>query len=464
MDVLNAMWPEEELWKSSDSSILEMVANELSPQQVVPTSSPDHCPESSFFSPQLMNEELLQPLFFEHSLVEPTSSPISSASESLHSTPSPPLTRSRRSAAPSVSTKPTKKIAKTPSSDKPKRKRKRAKHTPTAVIISNVQLKTMTCEQIDALAADIERERPLTAEEDADFKSYKRRIMNRESARESRQKKQELIKDISDALTESKEHSARLERRIRALEAENAKLRLAQGLQPTLPTVTSEVMDIEDSDCTSPDSCSSSSPASPNSFWSLGKASLPGKAGVCLFVVLLSFGLMFTAIQPGDFNNHSQLSAIAPVLLRHSSGRTITNEPFISSAQVEKLSSIASASGGGMQLEQGVHFSRDLLQFEPSMEKKSSWPSTSHDDLDGRQLTNTTTFGCEEHEGYNMDLSIDASGVSVMFSTAQSGSPRLEVDVRYADVPVHAPILKDHTGIANNAYSASATEGHPVLY
>lgn len=470
MDVLDSMWPEQDLWKGSDSSLLNLVARELSPQQVVPNTSPERAPESSCFSPELLGvcqQDLFQPLFLD-TIVElsPASSPVASP-DGTDYTPSPssspPTTRNRRSTVASVDTKPSKKIAK--ASAGAKRKRKRAKHVPTAVLISGVQLKTMTCEQIDEMAAGIEKQRPLTAEEEADLKSYKRRIMNRESAKESRQKKQELIKDISDALQESKEHNERLQRRIRQLEEENSKLRMGAACTPMHAPAPVDLLDEVMSDCSSPSSGSdegSPEPASPSSFWSLGQASLPGKAGVCLFVVLLSFGLMFTAIQPGDFNNHSQLSALAPLMLQQSSGRAITNEPFVSASQMEKLASIASAGSRGSMLDAGVHYSRDLLHYEPlsSAELKgfNAAPATrtttnyleAEEAFDVHQAANSTSEGFDAAESYDMDLSMDSSSINVVFSSAASGRAELELDLHYIDVLQDAHPAKDHAAAGHS--------------
>mmetsp|Transcript_1896 Transcript_1896/g.6768 ORF Transcript_1896/g.6768 Transcript_1896/m.6768 type:complete len:486 (+) Transcript_1896:79-1536(+) len=483
MDVLNSMWPEDELWKGSDSRLLDLVANELSPQQVVPSTSPERATEDCLFAPQILGDQLLgdqalfQPLFLDPAIVEQLS-PASSPPSSPTTSPSPPSTRSKRS-APAVDTKPTKKITKQSSAaaGKPKRKRKRAKHVPSAIIISSVELKTMTCEQVDQMASEIEKERPLTAEEESDLKSYKRRIMNRESAKESRQKKQELIKDISDALEKSKEHSARLERRIQELERENAQLRLQQGGAPPMPQPLDT--DEEMSDCLTPGSGSSSdqgSPTSPSSFWSLGKASLPGKAGVCLFVVLLSFGLMFTAIQPGDFNNHSQLSAIAPLILQQSQGRAITNDPFVSAAQLEKLSSLASAgSRAGSYLETGlhsVHSSRDLLDYEPVATaaglftplttRSTTKVQETEEHFDIHQTANSTAEGCDRLESYDMDVSADTASVNVVFSSAATGRTELELDLHFVDLPQEA-FAGNHVPKAVPGQGASwHSNGHSV--
>lgn len=455
MDTFDSMWPEEELWKGSDSRLLDLVARELSPQQVVPSSSPERAPESSCFSPELLGvcqQDVFQPLFLD-SINELSSA--SSPADSLAcqpecrrgEAPSPSATRSRQGAASGVDTKPAKKIAK--ASAGAKRKRKRAKHVPTAVLITSVQLKTMSCEQIDERVAEIEKQRPLTAEEEADFKSYKRRIMNRESAKESRQKKQELIKDISDALQESKEHNERLQRRIRQLEQENAKLRMGAACPSVHTPAPVDLLDEIMSDCPSPSSSGSEegSPASPSSFWSLGQASLPGKAGVCLFVVLLSFGLMFTAIQPGDFNNHSQLSALAPLVLQHSTGRAITNEPFVSGAQMEKLTSITAEGSRGSMVDTGVHYSRDLLHYEPlqstNFQGFNAAPATrstakyaeAEEAFDMHQSANSTSDGFGAGESYDMDLSVDASSINVVFSSSASGRAQLELDLHFIDVP-----------------------------
>jgi len=475
MDSLDSMWPEQDLWKASDSSILNLVAHELSPQQVVPSSSPERAPESSCFSPELLGvcqQDLFQPLFLDTiGELAQAASPACSPESAVSKAPSPPRTRSKANAALGVDTKPAKKIAKAATGAK--RKRKRAKHVPTAVLISSVQLKTMTCEQIDTMAAEIEKQRPLTAEEEADFKSYKRRIMNRESAKESRQKKQELIKDISDALQESKEHNERLQRRIRELEEENSKLRMGGVCPPVHVPAPVDLLDEVMSDCSSPSSGSEEgSPASPSSFWSLGQASLPGKAGVCLFVVLLSFGLMFTAIQPGDFNNHSQLSALAPLMLQQSTGRAITNEPFVSSSQMEKLAAIASSGSRGSMIDAGVHYSRDLLHYEPlsstDFQGFNAAPATrttakyheAEEAFDVHQAANSTSDGFEVAESYDMDLSVDSSSVNVVFSSSATGRTELELDLHYIEVPHDAHPAKEH---AVAGHANLRTDGHSIF-
>jgi len=178
-------------------------------------------------------------------------------------------------------------------SSKPKksRKRKRTKRvdppvTPTALTFSREVLLKMTSEELESFVREVETERELSSEEMKEVKRQRRLIKNRESAQASRIRKRAQIEEMEDVMKDLQNENDSLRSRIAALEKENCQLK-TQMLQNDI------ILEMDNS------------PASPvprnnkqdQSLWDVPSIKANTAKGICLMVVLFSFGLLFEASQ-----------------------------------------------------------------------------------------------------------------------------------------------------------------------
>lgn len=187
------------------------------------------------------------------------------------------------SAKPVVDQKPSKSIKKKKATRKPK------KATPVPSLANKKDLNftreevlTMTCQQLDKIVENIQQTRELTKEEDLEVRKQRRLIKNRESAAASRKRKRGMVEELEQKIAAFKAENTELKERLHKMSTENEDLRerLAR--------------------------------ATGNSAWRLGRGNMPSaKAGLCLMVVLLSFGLVFNQFQPTADSNDLITSALA---------------------------------------------------------------------------------------------------------------------------------------------------------
>lgn len=181
------------------------------------------------------------------------------------------------------------------------------KHVPRAIVLSDEEIRQMTIEDIDLIQEKIQEKRDITSEEEKDLKWHKRRIMNRLSAKESRDRKQNKLQELSSALAEANSENERLQQRIRELESQLSSQTSVQHQPITISPNTS--MDFEDSETSSSPLGSPFESANLDypsfSFFAIGKMSTPtpSEAGICLFVMLLSIGLIFPFLHAPNTSN-----------------------------------------------------------------------------------------------------------------------------------------------------------------
>lgn len=183
---------------------------------------------------------------------------------------------------PVVDQKPSKSIKKKKSTRKPKK----AAPAPSLsnkrdLNFTREEVLTMTCEQLDKIVENIQQTRELTKEEDLEVRKQRRLIKNRESAAASRKRKRGMVEELEMKMAAFKAENDDLKERLTRLSTENEDLRerLAR--------------------------------ATGNSAWRLGRGSMPSaKAGLCLMVVLLSFGLVFNQFEPTPGSNDLIASAL----------------------------------------------------------------------------------------------------------------------------------------------------------
>lgn len=183
---------------------------------------------------------------------------------------------------PSVDQKPSKSIKKRKPSRKPKKVASPASLTHKKDLnFSREEVLTMTCEQLDRIVENIQQERELTKEEDQEVRKQRRLIKNRESAAASRKRKRGMVEELEQKLAAYKTENDSLKDSLARMSKENEDLRERLAM------------------------------ATGNSAWRLGRGNMPtAKAGLCLMVVLLSFGLVFNQFQvsPGSGDMASALS------------------------------------------------------------------------------------------------------------------------------------------------------------
>jgi hypothetical protein len=179
------------------------------------------------------------------------------------------------------------------SSIKKSRKRNQRKETKTtakgfdghsSLFFTRAELLKMSCEELEERVTAVERIRSLTEKEKKEIKRQRRMIKNRESAYASRVRKKQLVENMEEAMNKIQAENRELKQRVRDLELENQNLR-ARVNEP---------------------------------FWKVGPSSTfnPAKivtqTSTSLFIVLLSFGLLFAQIQPDEANTFPHFSSVFP--------------------------------------------------------------------------------------------------------------------------------------------------------
>lgn len=174
---------------------------------------------------------------------------------------------------------------------------------------SDAEVKVMTMEQYDQIVTNITKVRNLTTEELNETVLQRRRIKNRISAKQSRKKKQVEVSSMGQELSNLRKENEFLTEKVRKLEKDNETLReiiksheQAQNTIPKMEPIDSSGgfeltfndIDIE-SNSTSPSALSYLSALdSPSSFWQIN-SNPAAKGSICLFIVLLTFGLFLNS-------------------------------------------------------------------------------------------------------------------------------------------------------------------------
>jgi len=176
------------------------------------------------------------------------------------------------------------------------------------ILLNREQLLQFSSKEFDEYKQKLTSHHILTAEEKDTLKKQRRIIKNREYSQNSRQKKRERVTE--------------LEKRIRELEQENQDLKHEnQSLKSKLWKVVSAYQRSKGND-TSHSTPTTDSKLTPlYDIFSVGSSTTNKAATVCLFVVLLSFGLLYSWNGPTNNFGHYQ----------HATGRVILSDEATSS-------------------------------------------------------------------------------------------------------------------------------------
>jgi hypothetical protein len=147
--------------------------------------------------------------------------------------------------------------------------------------ITKEQLAVMSSKQLDATVQRVLASgRKFTADERKAITAARRRIKNREYARDMRDKQSRQMTDLSGRVSELENENHALKSQVVALQHENSLLKSQLGVAPTAALYT---------------------PATGRSV--LGKRGTPQiAAGACLLVLLFSFGFYFNFTAPTPFD------------------------------------------------------------------------------------------------------------------------------------------------------------------
>jgi hypothetical protein len=196
------------------------------------------------------------------------------------------------------------------------RGKKRQRHDPnestdiSAVTLTRDQTLCFSSEDFDMFVEEITRVRPLTYAEEKELKRQKRLIKNRESAQASRQRKKSYIDELEAEIKKLKQENTLLSSQVHGLSSENKGLREElQKIQTLLKKTGTTIINT-----LTPKTLPVQTP-------SLGSVSPRGptqkaKAGVCLLILLFSFGLFFN-VERGPVKSVSPAgNAIARIVER----------------------------------------------------------------------------------------------------------------------------------------------------
>merc|ERR1712137_10904 len=155
----------------------------------------------------------------------------------------------------------------------------------------------------------------LNSAEQEEVKKLKRMIKNRESALASRLRKSKLIDDMKDEIARITEENERLQGQVAHLQADNDSLRSqleeARGHNPS-SSLTASASDLFQG---------ASEFLTQGSFWSIGESKPTPKdknsnrTSTSLFIVLLTFGLLFAQLSPSMANSGAAAKTLSALHL-----------------------------------------------------------------------------------------------------------------------------------------------------
>lgn len=162
----------------------------------------------------------------------------------------------------------------------------------SSLIFSRAQLLKMTVDELDDRVRVVEEVRSLTSEEKKEIKKQRRMIKNRESAYASRVRQKQLVENMEEELNEIKKENEQLSKRVEDLEKENnqlkARLAAKENIGNSFSSTSSSLASF----------LSIGSPSLKSSSSNIGMMDNVMQTSTSLFIVLLSFGLLFAQIQP----------------------------------------------------------------------------------------------------------------------------------------------------------------------
>lgn len=258
----------------------------------------------------------------------------------------------------------------------------------TAVSLTRDQLLSFSSEDFEAFIAKVTSQRPLTAIEEKEVKRQRRLIKNRESAHASRQRRREYMEELEAQINELKDERDSLRADNCRLREQNAQLREQVAMLEKQVQQQSTLRDLW------------------HSMTSLRKTTLASSAGakaagVCLLIVLFSFGL-FLNTTGGGLPSPGRLSPLLPQYPKTEAQPRLVEEPAHSLARAAGGAIVDSMSWAGHK--------RKLLSFpsnsSPSVDNDAGYgPSLAHPPAaDGQtplptwKNSNITYLMCSEAE------------------------------------------------------------------
>jgi len=159
----------------------------------------------------------------------------------------------------------------------------------SAVTLSRDQLLNMNSDEFEDFIAVVTNQRPLSFAEEKKVKDQKRKVKNRESAQNSREKKKSYISELEGQISVFKKEQQQLHNQVAELTSENKRLKSEVSQLETLIKKTELNIDM---------SFLSKKPSPPSSPIQSHQRKA---AGVVLLIVLFSFGLLFnTTLKYGN--------------------------------------------------------------------------------------------------------------------------------------------------------------------
>jgi len=271
----------------------------------------------------------------------------------------------------------------------------------SSLFFTRSELLKMSCEELEKRVSAVERVRSLTEKEKKEIKRQRRMIKNRESAYASRVRKKQLVENMEEAMAKIQEENRMLKLRVFELERENQELK-----------------------------------ANVRSPWSIGDTrKIVSQTSTSLFIVLLSFGLLFAQMQP-DINSANSFPSFSSAFPSFEAQQILGSGHVISSSANSGGKSFSHSNSPGVKNRVLLmHDHDDMPQMQPQAQQmKAQHHSLAQDQLpvQNEMLDHFLPFS----QSLPVDVPLD-SGATINSAQNQtlSSSPNLtnspcDLDVR----------------------------------
>jgi len=203
-------------------------------------------------------------------------------------------------------------------------------HDVSAVILSRDQLLSYTSKDLDKFTNQITEHRALTSSEERELRRQRRLIKNRESAQASRQRKKVYIDELEAEIAQLKSENLALLKQMEHMNQENSSLRnevgelhnwmRKSGFSYTPPETQWHV-------------------TGPSKKLNDATTSKVKTAGVCLLIIIFSFGIMFN-LENGSkdslVHRVREMREPVPEVVPHPKGRSILEFPDTRPVDIKK--------------------------------------------------------------------------------------------------------------------------------
>jgi len=195
----------------------------------------------------------------------------------------------------------------------------------SAVALTREQTLSFSSEDMDGFIEQITKVRPLSHAEEKEVKLQRRLIKNRESAQASRQRKKAHVDELEAQIHILKQHNSQLSTQVNQLVHENKSLREELQKLHTLVKKTVVGNVIPDVQAMRP-----IQPKHPEQHGSHATPAAKANAGVCLLIVLFSFGLFFN-LERGPARAYlAQSKSLIPKVIEAAPGMALGPKVFFS--------------------------------------------------------------------------------------------------------------------------------------